>query len=113
MNHVVQIKADGSTSPLGGSVLLSAVLESLILNGKVTFFQSPSDKCIDLWNQSHSGYKTSKSRQSYFAEGVRLVDDDGIIHIYQFERNQITQVYFKINGRISFELLVSIVKELL
>ena len=113
MKYIVQTKADGSMATLAGSVLISAVLESLIVKGKVSNFQSPFDKYLDVWNESHAGYKTKKSGLSYFAEGVRIVDDDGIVHIYKFERQGFMQVHVTINGGISFELLMTIIEGLL
>ena len=67
---------------------------------------------VDVWTEEQTGYIT-RNGQTYFAEGVRVVDNDNEIDVIRFEGNQMLANKISIRGEISVELLAQIIKGLL
>jgi hypothetical protein len=67
---------------------------------------------VDVWTEGQAGYITT-SRQTYFAEGVRVSLDDETINVIKFVGKAFVAAKVTLSGDVSVELLRKVIKGLL
>ena len=91
---------------------IDKAVELVIAEGECAVPQYNEFGGVDVWKEGQAGYIT-RNGQTYFAEGVRIVDNDNEIDVIRFEGNQMLANKISIRGEVSAELLAGIIDGLL